>query len=100
MDHLERDLGEALRREDPPQGFAERVLAAAAARTAARRRTARWALAAAACLLTTAGIEQYRDHRERVRGEAAKDQVMLALRITGAKLEAIQAKVLQINVGN
>ena len=99
-DDLERELRQALRREAPPAGFAERVLATAAARTAAPRRARRWALAAAASLLMAVGLQQYRDYRERLRGEAARNEAMLALRIAGVKLYAIQAKVLEINVEN
>jgi hypothetical protein len=62
----------------------------------------RWALAAAACLAVVAGITAVRVERERemrARSEEAKAQVMLALRITGNKLQMVQAKVSRMNAG-
>jgi negative regulator of sigma E activity len=110
MDRLENELREALRREEPPPGFAERVLAAAEAQAGPRQSVwdwfrmpaMRWALAAAACLALAAGITAVREKRERemrARSEEAKAQVMLALRITGSKLHMVQAKVARINEG-
>ncbi|HBY58989.1 MAG TPA: hypothetical protein DEH78_04160 [Solibacterales bacterium] len=95
---LEKDLRAALRREEPPDGFAERVLA----RTSAPRRTNGRALpwwsfaaaAAAACLTLTVGISEYREQRqERARGEAAKQELLEAMRITGSKLRVAQERV-------
>lgn len=102
MNRLEDELRMALGREEPPPGFAERVLARAAepkrgAWDAAlawfRAPASRWALAAACCLLLFAGLEARRQHELRARGEAAKQQVMVALRIAGEKLQLAQAKV-------
>jgi hypothetical protein len=107
-DRLEDELRRALRRGEPPEGFTERVLAAAAEPSARRmdhpRAAAlwfhspvfRWAMVAAACLLLVTGAARYRQHRIEARGEAAKAQLMLALRITGGKLEAIRAKVVRM----
>jgi hypothetical protein len=99
---LEKELRNALQQEDPPDGFVERVLA----RTAENKRsigtgiftwrTLRWALAGAMCLLLAiAGIEYRRAQEERVRGEAAKKELMLALRIAGSKLQVAQEKIQQ-----
>ena len=62
---------------------------------------ASWALAAALCLLLAAGIaiDRRREREMRARGEAAKTQVMLALRITGSKLGYAQARVFDIGKG-
>ena len=105
-DRLENELREALRRQDPPPGFAERVLAAAEGAQAAPRAglletvrawfrgpAARWAAAVCAMLLVGVAVEQRREHEK---GEQAKAQLMLALRITGAKLSLAQAKVSEI----
>lgn len=58
MNDLEKELGLALRREDPPEGFADRVLARVAneatPRPAARRRSWVYAVAAAAAVLVFA----------------------------------------------
>lgn len=103
MERMENDLRRALARKEPPAGFAARVLAAADSQAARRashwswfRPQMRWAVAALACvLILTAGlaIRQQREREMRARGEAAKQQVMLALRITSAKLHVAQAKV-------
>jgi hypothetical protein len=99
---LEEELRNAMQPEDPPDGFLERVLA----RTAENRqrvrtsifkwRNLRWAFAGAMCLLLAiAGIEYRRAQEERARGEAAKKQLMLALRIAGSKLQIAQEKIQQ-----
>jgi anti-sigma-K factor RskA len=100
MNLLDEELRKALRRADPPEGFAERLFARTAA-TKQRawagvwgRRGLRWALAAAICVvLTVAGLEYRHAREERARGEAAKKELMLALRIAGNKLQLAQAKV-------
>ena len=106
MSRLEDELRQALRREDPGPEFTARVLAQAAARPSRPSwwRTAlvsmrpplmRWAAAGlAACLLAgVAGLEYHHQQQERVRGEAARQQVVLALRIAGSKLHSVQAKL-------
>ena len=107
MKRLEEELQKALRREEPPEGFAERVIAAAAERkqSAWKRLFAwpglRWALAGAMCLmLTVAGIEYKRVLDEQARGEAAKAQLMLALRITADKLQFAQEKVQKLDASS
>lgn len=110
MSRLDDALREALRREDPGEDFTARVLARAAAEPAKRSwweplsaafgpGRMRWAAAGAlACLLVAGGgIEHYREQRVRAEGEAAKDQLMLALRIAGGKLNQARQKVQQIN---
>lgn len=102
-DRLEQELRRALRPEEPPPDFAARVAAAAEAEAARRASrwnwlrfpAVRWAAAAACLLVLAAGIavEQRRQRELRDRGEAAKEQVMLALKIAGAKLHVAQAKV-------
>jgi hypothetical protein len=102
MKRLEDELRNAMRQEEPPAGFAERVLARATEKKQSAwisifsSRGLRWAVAGAMCLaLAVAGIEHKRAHEERARGEAAKEQLMLALRITGSKLQFVQTKVHQ-----
>jgi hypothetical protein len=99
MNELERELSDALRRERPPAGFVERVLRRAAAVQPQHSRRwhpyARWA-AAAALVAAVAGGVHYRvvqERAERARGEAAKEQVIEALRIAGAKLQLVQSKI-------
>ena len=92
MNSFDRDLHEALRRQEPPPGFAEKLLARARESDARPKRSFawRWAAAAAAVLVLTSGPLLYREHLRQLEGERAKEQVMLALRLTGAKLQEIK----------
>ncbi len=102
MNRFEDDLRIAMKREEPSEGFAERVLAKAgeAKQSTWNRFFAwpglKWALASAVCLmLAVGGIGYKRANDERAKGEAAKAQLMLALRITADKLQLAQMKVQQ-----
>jgi len=120
MKSLEDELRRAMRRREPPPGFTERVLARVRQEAHARSRVstasrvqpprrARWSgwawfgyrlqlgfAAVAAALLLTISLSlwhRYREEQQRREGEAARAQVMQALRITGAKLNRVRAKV-------
>jgi hypothetical protein len=122
MRNLDDELKGVLRREEPPEGFAERVLRrveggapaktsfelVTARPTAARRPPSqvRWyqlAAAAAVILAIGGGTVEYRtvqrERAERAAGEAATAQVMLALEIAGAKLQLVQTKIHAIHDG-
>jgi hypothetical protein len=112
MSRLEDELRNALRREEPPEGFAARVLARAAAAPEPRRAWtrltgwfcapvfARAAMAGAFCLLVVLGVHyEQRQQLERVRGEAAKRQLLLALRVTGSSLRAVHDKLHELSAG-
>ena len=91
MSRFEKDLRGALRREEPPPGFAGRVLARV---DSPRPRYARWIGAAiAACLLLAAGRFEYRQYE----GRKAKQELLLALGIAGNKLSIAQEKVFDLN---
>lgn len=106
MDPLERDLTNALRREEPSGDFAARVLA----RVEQEKHRQpwwrgwfavpqlRWATAVVLCLLFVSGVFYQREqaHR-RAEGEAAREQVLLALRIAGSKVKLAQDRVQQIS---
>ena len=94
MKSLEDDLRAALRRQEPPPGFAARVMSRLD-RTPWWRAWRRWAVAAAMVLVVAAGAEYRHQRAERIAGEAARRQVLQALRITGAKLRLVQSKVQQ-----
>jgi hypothetical protein len=110
---LEAALRAALQREQPPLGFAQRLEARLAAQreSTATKRVLSWRMpsvrigwqfAAAAVLLLaiTLPLGLRLHHRAEVaRGEAAKQQVMLALRITGMQLRSIQERTQSINTG-
>lgn len=105
MDSFERQLKDALRREEPPPGFAARVEDRASRH---RQRSwwralfgspqIRWATVALLCFAVIGGALLRRERaRRRSEGEAAKQQALLALQIAGAKLRLAQAMVQQIN---
>jgi hypothetical protein len=114
MNRLEDELKRALQRVDPAAGFAERVLARAARlddKKLARSRSwlrffgldlasmggVRWAAACALCIvLATSGVFYERDMQRR-RGEEAKEQLMLALRITGSKLQIAEQSLKELD---
>jgi hypothetical protein len=95
--NLEDELKLALRRQEPSPDFTERVLARVAAPARRAPRTfqpwqqpmIRWVAPVAAALLLAAGGTEYRHYR----GERAKAQVLLAVRIAGSKLSKAQRKV-------
>jgi hypothetical protein len=97
MDWLEDELKQALGRKEPSADFQARVTDAARRRSAMGRfaqksnvlMMPRWAAAAAAVLVIVGASAGYR-YRQ---GQAAKEQVMLAMRITGSKLNRIQLQM-------
>lgn len=105
MSRLDEELRNAMRREDPPEDFAERMIALAAERKPKIREgffawsSLRWAAAGIVCLMLAFAGSHYWEYRqeraERARGEAAKEQLMLALRIAGSKLQYAQSKIQQ-----
>jgi hypothetical protein len=94
---MEDELRQALRRREPPPGFAERVLARARIRTMQPRRSVwfhwRWLAPVAALLVVVVGLSFFAERRRRLEGERAKQQVMFALQLTGAKLRYAQERV-------
>ena len=106
--HTEEALKSALRREPAPEGFADRVLLRVAEQkpVASRRESwlrifaqplVRWAVAAAVCAAVVGGGIYYRDiQQERAQGEAAKQRLILALRIAGSKLQLAKSRVQHI----
>ena len=88
--NLENQLKAALRKQNPPPGFAERVVQAAVPRN--RTPLAVWAAAMAAMLV--AGVVIRQDYQQR-QAERAREQVMLALRITSEKLNMARNIVLR-----
>jgi len=97
IDDFERELKEKLRVRPAPVGFADRVMA----RVPARRTWSwkwlgmpawRWAVVTLLVAgMVVGGVE--REREQRVAGERAREQVLLALRITGSTLRDVQQKV-------
>ena len=102
MNHIEHELREALKRVEPPPGFADRVMA----RVPARRGgwiPRSWIAAAAAVLVAVvgAGSWDYQKAREqRIAAEKAKAELIFALELTSAKLQATRSKLLRHTGGS
>jgi hypothetical protein len=105
-DKLEQELKKALRRVEPPAGFAEGVLARVAKEEGREAQPLpryewfgiglRWAVTCALCLvLAISGIVYHRERQKQ--GEEAKEQLMLALRITSSKLQIAAEGVRRMN---
>jgi anti-sigma-K factor RskA len=102
FEQLERDLRESLATRSAPLGFTRRVMARVEAReksTAARltlwRRIFAVAVVVATCLALVLGNRYERLRQQQIEGEHARDQVILALRITHSTLEEVRVKVEQ-----
>ena len=89
MDWLEEELKSALNRKEPSEGFDARVKEAVSKPKVIQMPKRRWLAAAAAVIVLAGAGEGYRWHR----GQVAKDQVMLAMRITGGKLNRVQMQI-------
>jgi hypothetical protein len=121
MNRSEDELKSALRRQEAPDGFTERVLARVAHQKLVQslpvqsiparhfwmnifaQPVLRWGSVAAISAALLVGAIRYRQfenikaQRERAEGEAAKQQLILALRIAGSKLQLAKSKVNEMN---
>lgn len=107
---LEAALRAALEREHPPLGFVQRVEARLAAE-GRRQQKPRWKLfasrlegrlatAAALVLAIIIPLGLHLHHQSEIaRGEAAKQQVLFALHITGRQLRTIEDRTHGIHAG-
>lgn len=102
MDEIEKALKAALQREPAPERFLDQVLLKAKLRPVRgtawwRLPLVRWAVAGVvtvACI--AAGVSEHR-RQERMRGEQARQQVLMALRITGRELRSVQRQIVRTN---
>jgi hypothetical protein len=106
LDPIEQGLRRALEREEPPDAFADRVIAQltgvnaeVASLSAGRRfRRARTALAIAASLVVAVAGWQYERRQAAIRdAEIARGKVELALRVTAEQLNRVQMKLAEIS---
>ncbi|MBL0156621.1 MAG: hypothetical protein IPP47_05895 [Bryobacterales bacterium] len=100
MDPLENDFREALSREPAPDWFAERVMARVREQKPQPKQSLgwlRWAAAVAMVVVVIGGVRFDQVRRERLAGEQAKQQLMLALQVTGSKLHMAQVRVQSID---
>lgn len=107
MTPFEEELRKALIRRDAPEGFTARVLAATREQESKREssavvstllqwfRSVRLVPAIATLAVITAGGLAYRHERE-ARGEAAKQQLLLAMQIAGSKLHGAQLIIKEV----
>ncbi|MDE3178104.1 MAG: hypothetical protein KGM47_00475 [Acidobacteriota bacterium] len=109
MNWLEDELRARLRREEPPRGFAERVLhrlevspsrLQAPARRRGRLLTGKrrlgW-LVAAACLVFMIAFAQHRnDERKRAQADFASRQAVIGLRIASAEIKSALQQARQV----
>ncbi|MFI5072068.1 MAG: hypothetical protein ACHP8A_14375 [Terriglobales bacterium] len=102
MDHFEQELKKSLRRREPSSEFTARLLAALARQTRPEPPSrSPWlslfgsrGLAAVALIVMILGSAlMYRHEEQRTEGEAARQQVMVALQIASAKMRLAQSKV-------
>jgi hypothetical protein len=96
--NLEEQLRDALRRQDPSEGFAERVIRQAGPskalfRSEPPKRSLGWFLPAAAALAAAVVISMSVHHR-RVQEELAGKQAIYALQLVADELNAVQSEVL------
>ena len=99
MTDFERDLQRTLKRREPPRDLTPYIMQRIGA--APKRGWVfggfhwRQAIAAAAAVaVLVAGIDRYRQYRKE---QEAKQQLILALQITGRKLAVVQSKIDELN---
>lgn len=96
MTDFEKDLRRTLKRREPPRDLTSAIMARIGA-APKRSWSVAWrqALAAAAVVVVLAtSVDRYREYHK---GQEAKQQLMLALQITGRKLAVVQANVDKLN---
>lgn len=99
IDDFERELKEQLQARPAPEGFTQRVMACVPERRTWNWKWLglgmpvwRWAVVTLLVAgMVLGGLE--REREQRVAGERAREQVLLALRITGSTLRDVQQKV-------
>ncbi|MBI5282684.1 MAG: hypothetical protein HY858_13450 [Candidatus Solibacter usitatus] len=101
---FEQELKRALGRQQPPAGFAQRVMARVERRRpspASYRigpRWAQWAVAASLIVASATGTSWYRQRQERARAEEARQQILLAMRVTAEKIGHVQQTIKRISL--
>ena len=93
--NLDDELRSALRREDPPLGFTQRVLARAQTKPVRKPAMFRMIWAAGLAAMLVIGFTAVSEYRQ-ARAERAASQAIVALRITAAKLNMTREKVLKL----
>jgi hypothetical protein len=101
---LEDLLRRGLRPRQTPEGFATRVMDRLAGTShvgSFQKKGSFWVPVAAAALLAVIGSTYWEyQQKERIAGERARDQLILALRISAATLNDVQQKVVRSTRGD
>jgi len=106
QDEFEQELGRRMRRVDPPEGFAERLLERAAAQTPLRakvltmpRRTVfrAWIGGAIAAALVT-GVFVGEQRLQERKAEVARQQFETAMRVTDRALDPTRASLQRVGL--
>jgi hypothetical protein len=96
MEEFERELRQALERRSAPVSLKGKIMARRGARQP-RRQAVAWQRLAAALVMAAVvgGAAEWEAHlrEERRRGEAAREQVLTALRITGHALDQMNRQL-------
>ena len=93
MNQFERDLRESLRRREPPADFAAKVLARTRDTEVRSVFSWRWLAVAALVVLMVSGTLFIQKQQQQVENERSKEQLMVALRITGSKMKDVQDRL-------
>ena len=100
MNRLEHDLRESLKDGEPPEGFAEKIIARAYATDTLRHSwvSRKWIAAAALVVLMIGGGFFVQEQRRRAENDRRKEQLMVGLQITASKLQRVHERLLNINL--
>ena len=93
--NLDDELRSAMRREEPPLGFTQRVVARAQTKPVPKSGMFRMIWAAGIAAMLVIGFSAVSEYRQ-VKAERAASQAVVALRITAAKLNKTRDKVLKL----
>ena len=84
---FENELREALRRQEPPPGFTNRVMARIPPKRVQPYWQRQWLAAAAAACFAIIGAGAWQQHRRQVEGEQAKRELIYALTVASDSLQ-------------
>ena len=93
--NLDNALKEAFRRQEPPDGFADRVMARVPERRNAGKWRREWLAIAASALFAVWGAGAWQQHQRQVEGEKEKQQLIYALTVASESLQTTKQLVMR-----